>query len=210
MKVLAINGSPHEKGCTYTAIQLITEELMQQGIDTEIVHIGTQAIRGCIACKRCKQTEGEIHCLGTQDDIVNVCIEKSRSADGIILASPVHFAGIAGSMKAFLDRFFYAGGRERMKNKVGLSVVSLRRAGGVNTFQQLNQYLLYANMPIASSDYWNVIHGTTPEEVIQDLEGVHVLKNAARNMAWLLQALERCPEELRPVLQAHPFTNFIR
>lgn len=208
MKVLAINGSPHEKGCTYNAIKLAAGELEKEGIAVEIVHIPDQALRGCNGCGACFKME-DPKCV-FDGDVVNECIARSKTADGLILGSPVHFSGIAGPMKCFLDRFFYAGGSARLQYKAGMSLVSLRRSGGVAAFQQLNNYLTFANMAIPASQYWNVIHGTTPVEAMQDAEGVQIMRQAGRNMAWLLKLIKNGGAVPRPAPEKRERTNFIR
>lgn len=204
MKVLAINGSPHEKGCTFTAISLLAEELKRQKIETEIVSIGTKPLQGCIACGKCRENG-----LCIFDDIVNVCIKKMKEADGIIIGSPVYYSGISGQMKSFLDRFFYVG--PDLRFKVGVAVTSLRRSGGVDTFHQLNNFFNLAQVITVPSFYWNVIHGSTPDETLQDLEGVQIMRTLGKNMAWLLKAVSQAKETLPlPEQDTRVFTNFIR
>ena len=204
MKVLAINGSPHEKGCTFTAISLLAEELKRQKIETEIVSIGTKPLQGFIACVKCRENG-----LCIFDDIVNVCIKKMKEADGIIIGSPVYYSGISGQMKSFLDRFFYAG--PDLRFKVGVAVTSLRRSGGVDTFHQLNNFFNLAQVITVPSFYWNVIHGSTPDETLQDLEGVQIMRTLGKNMAWLLKAVSQAKETLPlPEQDTRVFTNFIR
>ncbi len=204
MKVLALNGSPHEKGCTFTAINLLAEELKRHEIETEIVHVGGKPMQGCIACRKCKETG---RCVF--DDIVNVCLDKMKEADGIIIGSPVYYSGISGQMKSFLDRFFYAG--PDLRFKVGVAVTSLRRSGGVDTFHQLNNFFNLAQVITVPSCYWNVIHGGEPSETVQDLEGVQIMRTLGKNMAWLMEAVSRTKEILPlPEQEKRIFTNFIR
>lgn len=204
MKVLAINGSPHEQGCTYTAIRLVADELEKQGIETEIVQVGKLPVRSCIGCRACKESK---RCVF--DDIVNECIDKSKDADGILLGSPVYYSGIAGSMKCFLDRFFYAG--SYLHYKVGAAVVSARRAGTVETFQQLNNYFNLRNIVIAPSHYWNEVHGSNAEDVMKDEEGVQIMRTLGRNMAWLLKTMEYGKNAVPlPEQEEVIHTNFIR
>ncbi|XOQ48845.1 MAG: 2-amino-4-deoxychorismate dehydrogenase [Eubacteriales bacterium] len=204
MKVLAINGSPHEKGCTYTAIRLVADELEKQGIETELVQVGKLPVRGCIGCRTCKDNK---RCVF--DDIVNECIDKSKDADGILLGSPVYYSGIAGSMKCFLDRFFYAG--PYLHYKVGAAVVSARRAGTVETFQQLNNYFNLRNIVIVPSHYWNEVHGSNAEDVMKDEEGVQIMRTLGRNMAWLLKTMEYGKNAVPlPEQEEVIHTNFIR
>ncbi len=207
MKVLAINGSPNKNGSTYTAIRLVTAELESEGIEPEIVHIGKNAIHGCTACEACKKLEDKKCVFG--DDAVNECINKAKAADGIIIGAPVYYSGIAGSMKAFLDRLFYAGS-QYLHYKPGAAVAALRRSGGVDTFHQLNNYLNLANTVIVPSYYWNVIHGMNAGEVMQDLEGVQIMQNLGRNMAWLLKIVDAGKKSVElPKPEKRVRTNFI-
>lgn len=205
MKVLAINGSPHRRGCTATALGLVAEELEKQGIAVEMVHVGTEPIRGCTGCNACAAGQ-ERRCI--YDDAVNLCIEKTKEADGILLGSPVHYSGIAGNMKSFLDRFFYAGAH--LQFKAGAAVATLRRSGGVDTFHQLNNYFNLARVIVVPSQYWNVVHGNTPEELLQDEEGVQILRTLGKNMAWLMQVLEEGKKIALPGKEPRVRTNFIR
>lgn len=207
MKVIAFNGSPHEKGSTYTALSIVMGELEQQGIETEMIHVGTKTHHGCTGCGACAKTG---RCVFT-DDIVNACIEKLEQADGVLLGSPVHYAGVAGSMKAFLDRVFYCYAGKKMQFKVGAVVTALRRAGGVDTFHQLNNYLNLADMLIVPNFYWNVAYGTNGDEIRQDEEGVQIMQMLGRKMAWLLQMVDAGKKTLAPPeLPARVRTNFIR
>ncbi len=208
MKVLAINGSPHAKGSTFTAINFVADELKKENVEVEIVHIGAKPIQGCTACRSCLKMD-DPRCIFA-DDAVNECIEKSKSVDGIIFGTPVYFAGIAGSMKCFLDRFFYAGGRDRMQYKVGLGLVALRRSGGVTAFQQLNIFMEFANMMIVGSQYWNVIHGMSAEEVVRDEEGAQIMRTAGKNMAWLMKSVAAGKHISLPEKEPRTATNFIR
>ncbi|HEY5584846.1 MAG TPA: flavodoxin family protein [Ruminiclostridium sp.] len=207
MKVLAINGSPHKDGCTYTAIRLMADELEKQNIEVEIVHVGNKLIRGCTACNACNKM-AEKKCI-FDDDIVNECVEKCKEVDGIIIGSPVYYSGVAGTMKSFLDRFFYSGAN--LQYKVGAAVVSLRRSGGVDSFHQLNNYFNLANVVITPSHYWNVIHGSNAGDVMQDGEGVQIMQNLGKNMAWLLKSLDSSKNEISlPQKEERVWTNFIR
>lgn len=204
MKVLAINGSPNEKGCTYTALQVVAAELEKQGIKTETIQLGKQPVQGCIACRKCSETG---RCVF--DDAVNRCLDKAEEADGILIGSPVYYAGIAGQMKSFLDRFFYCGPNLRLK--VGASVCSLRRSGGVPTFNQLNNYFALSQTIVTPSQYWCCVHGNTPEEVVQDLEGMQIMRTLGKNMAWLLHAVVAGKEKMPlPEQEVRIGTNFIR
>ncbi len=207
MKVLAFNGSPHKNGCTYTALRIIADELEKQGIETEIIHVGGSVIRGCTDCGYCGRSE-EDGCV-FKNDLVNECLEKSKTADGILLGSPVYYSGIAGTMKSFLDRFFFSG--STLQYKVGAAVVSTRRAGDVDTFHQLNNYFNLRNIIITPGHYWNAVHGTNPQEVLQDKEGVQLMRALGRNMAWLMQSIEQSKGTVpMPEREARVFTNFIR
>jgi len=206
MKVLAFNGSPKKHGCTYTALKLATDELEAQGIGTEIMHVGGSLLHGCADCRHC----GKAGLCVYDDDMVNECIRKAREADGILLGSPVYFSGIAGAMKCFMDRFFFAGG-DFLEYKIGAAVVSLRRSGAVDTFHQMNNYLNIRKVVIVPSQYWNAVHGNTPEEVMQDKEGVQIMQMLGRNMAWLLSLKENGKDTVfLPEKMPRVSTNFIR
>ncbi len=187
MKVVAFNGSPRAEGNTWHAISLVAAELEKEGIEVEVVQVGNKALRGCTACAQCSKNQDE-RCVLPGDE-VNSWIQKMKAADGIILGSPVHFAGMSGAMKSFLDRAFYVSGANGnlLRHKVGAAVVAVRRSGGLPTFEQLNNYLLYSEMLLPTSNYWNVIHGTAPAEATQDTEGGQIMRVLGRNMAWLLK-----------------------
>lgn len=208
MKVVAFNGSPRERGNTYCALKIVTEKLELEGIKTEIIHVGNKTIQGCLGCRVCFKRKDN-KCF--KDDGVNEMVEKMIEADGIIIGSPVHFAGIGGTMKSFLDRAFYisTANGNLLRHKVGASVVAVRRSGGVTTFEQLNHFLNYSEMLIPTSNYWNVIHGGSPEEAYEDIEGVQAMKVLGENMAWLLKTvsknIENSPKKMDKI-----YTNFIR
>ena len=208
MKVLLLNGSPNEKGCTCTALEEIANELTKEGVESEIFHIGTAPIRGCIACNACKRTESG-HCV-FDDDVVNRVIDKITECDALVAGSPVYYAGISGQMKALMDRAFYAG--EGYPNKLGASVVSCRRGGGSAAFDQMNHYFTIRSMHIVSSQYWNQVHGFTPDDVRRDLEGLQTMRTLARNMAWLLKCIDagRKSGVAPPQYEAWEPTHFIR
>jgi multimeric flavodoxin WrbA len=211
MKTVAFNGSPKKDGNTYHAIRMVADVLEKEGIETEILHVGNKAVRGCLACGQCVKMKNE-QCVQT-DDPVNEWIQKMKVADGIILGSPVHFSAIGGTMKSFLDRVFYVTGvnDSMLRHKVGVSVVAVRRSGGLPTFNQLNNFLSYAEMLLPTSNYWNVIHGTKPGEVTQDEEGKQIMQTLGRNMAWLMKLVEHGRETiLRPEREDKIFMNFIR
>lgn len=205
MKVIAINGSPKPKGNTYLALKTVCDELEAQNIETEIIHIGNMDIKGCISCNQCKNGFCRF-----ADDTLKEIINKIYEADGLLIGTPVYYSGIAGTLKCFLDRLFYAG-QGRMRLKTGASVAVLRRSGGVATFDQLNHYFLISEMMVAPSYYWNVAHGTAPGEVLEDAEGISVLKNLANNMAWMLNIKEYSREAFPvPSPAKRAITNFIR
>ena len=207
MKVLLINGSPHAYGCTYTALSEIAKELEKENIEAEIFQVGKNPIRGCTACGGCSKTDGK--CV-FNDDTVNDALEKAKEADGFIFGSPVHYAGASGAITSFLDRFFYAG--NNFSYKPGAAIVSCRRGGATSTFDQLNKYFTISNMPIVSSQYWNMVHGNTPEEVKQDLEGLQTMRTLGKNMAWLLKSIEAGKKAgvKLPEKESKMYTNFIR
>ena len=206
MKVLLINGSPHKNGCTYTALSEVAKTIGEAGIETEIFHIGTNNIPGCAACGGCRASR---RCV--IDDIANTVIEKIAEADAVVLGSPVYFAGVNGAFCALLDRVFYAG-RPLFENKPAAVVASARRAGTTVTLDRLEKYPQISNMPLVSSKYWNMVHGNRPEQVAQDLEGMQIMRELGRNMAWLLKCIEAGKEKgiAPPEREAPVATNFIR
>jgi len=184
MKVLLINGSPHEKGSTYTALSEIASELEANGIEAEIFHIGKAPISGCRACGACAKLG---RCV--IDDVVNEAREKAKESDGFIFGSPVYYASANGSMISFMDRLFYSG-KDIFAFKPAACVTAARRAGTTATFDEMNKYLTISQMPIVSSCYWNNVIGRTPEEVLKDEEGLRIMRTLGRNMAWMLKSLE--------------------
>lgn len=211
MKVIAINGSPKPKGNTYHSIKLVTDELEKHGIETEIVTVGNKAISGCIACNQCIKNKDEK--CSIKNDGVNDWIQKMKEADGIILSSPVHYASVAGNMKSFLDRAFYVAGVNGalFRHKVGASLVAVRRSGGLPAFNELNNFLNYSEMFIPTANYWNVIHGTKPGEVMEDAEGVQIMQTLGKNMAYLLKVINAGKQSIEaPELEKKVYTNFIR
>ena len=208
MKVLLINGSPHEKGCTYTALKEISDELNRNAVETEIFHIGSKAIRGCMGCESCgKRKDGKCN---FDDDCVNEVIDKINASDALIVGSPVHYAAASGAITSLLDRVFYGIGS--FKLKPAAAIVSCRRGGASAAFEQLIKYFTIAQMPVVSSQYWNSVHGNTPEEVLKDGEGLQTMRTLARNMAWLLKSIEagRLAGIKEPETEARIGTNFIR
>lgn len=209
MKVVAFNGSPRNEGNTYQAIQLVAKELVDQGIEVEIVQVGDKPITGCRHCGACIRNRNE-RCI-IQDD-VNDWIQKIKLADGVIFGAPVHYADIGATMKAFLDRAFYVGANQALfRHKVGAAVVAVRRAGGVPAFDQMNHYLQYAEMFIPSSNYWNLIFGRLPGEALQDEEGMQIMRVLGRNMAYLLKLRELGQGQVEPpAYEKKTLMNFIR
>ena len=208
MHVVAINGSPKAKGNTYQAIKTVADSLEKEGISTEIIHVGNKNIRGCIACGGCIKNLDEKCVI---KDEVNELVQIMKNADGIIIGSPTYYASIAGTMKCFLDRAFFVGGANGglFRHKVGASVVAVRRSGEVAVFDHLNHYFSLAEMFIPSSNYWNVIHGRTPGEAIQDTEGVQTMDVLGKNMAYLMKKLNDV-EAVAPEREQKIYTNFIR
>ncbi len=206
MKVLLVNGSPRPHGCTYTALSEVENQLHKHGIETELFQIGNQPVRSCIACGRCTESG---HCV-FGDDGVNRCIDLIQEADGLVIGAPVHYASAAGACSAFFDRVFYA--KTSFAHKLGAAVVSCRRGGASATFDQLNKYFTISSMPVVSSQYWNSVHGNTPEQVRQDLEGMQTMRTLADNMAWLLACIEAGKQAgiPLPVPERRISTSFIR
>ena len=184
MKVLLINGSPKKEGCTYTALSVVAKALNEEGIETEIFHVGNKPIAGCMGCGFCRKT-GKCKF----DDTVNECASKAKEADGIIVGSPVHYASASGMITSFMDRLFFSSSAA-LQYKPAAVVASARRAGTTATLDQLSKHFTISNMPLVSSCYWNMVHGNTPEDVMQDLEGLQIMRTLGRNMAWLLKSIE--------------------
>ena len=210
MKVLLVNGSPHEKGCTYTALIEVAGVLENEGIGAEVFWIGNKPLSGCIDCRACLEKKKCIF-----DDKVNEVLAVAQSVDGFIFGSPVHYAAASGAMTSFMDRLFFAdllSGRQSFALKPAAAVVSARRAGTTATFDQLNKYFTISQMPIISSRYWNMVHGATPEDVRKDLEGLQTMRVLARNMAWFLKCKEAGLKAgvPVPVQEENIYTNFIR
>ncbi|MBS5521078.1 MAG: flavodoxin family protein [Clostridiales bacterium] len=205
MNVILINGSPHANGCTFTALNEVAKTLNNEGIATEMIHVGNKVVRGCIACRKCKTTGKCVF-----DDIVNEAAPKFKDCDGIVIGSPVYFASANGTLVSFIDRLFYSMAADKSM-KVGASVVSCRRGGNTATFDELNKYFTISNMPVVSSQYWNMVHGNTPEEVAQDAEGLQTMRMLGRNMAFLIKSIRLGKEAYGlPEKEEHIFTNFIR
>lgn len=208
MKVLLVNGAPHEKGCTYTALCEIEKELNTAGVDTEIFWLGNKPVRGCIGCGGCAKNDGK--CV-FNDDIANTLIDKAAEADGFIFGSAVHYAAPSGTICAVLDRAFYAGGKN-FKYKPGAAILSCRRAGSTAAFDVLNKYFTISCMPLVSSGYWNMVHGSKAEDVLKDEEGLQVMRTLGRNMAWILKCIDlgKSNGVERPASERKIRTNFIR
>ena len=207
MKVLLVNGSPHENGCTARALKEIAITLAECGVESEIFHIGTAPIAGCTGCIAC----ATLHKCRI-DDVVNEFVEKAKEFDGFVFGSPVHYASAAGAFTAFMDRAFYSdkcGHNNNFETKPAAAIVSARRAGTTAALDQINKYFGISAMPIITSTYWNMVHGNTPEEVEQDLEGLRTMRNLARNMAWFLK-MKEAADIPAPKYEYKPRTNFIR
>ncbi|MEA4849563.1 MAG: flavodoxin family protein [Clostridiaceae bacterium] len=210
MKVLLVNGSPHNEGCTFTALCEVSDALNKAGIDTDLFWIGNKPLSGCIACKTCVTKH-----LCVFDDKVNEFLDLAGDYDGFVFGTPVHWASVTGAMTSFLDRVFYAdlsGGGGRFYLKPAAAVVSARRAGTTATWDQINKYFGLMQMPIISSRYWNMVHGATPEDVKKDLEGMQVMRILGKNMAWFLKCKEIGTKAGIPLPEQEDFTftNFIR
>lgn len=186
MKVLLLNGSAKENGCTYTALSEVEKSLNQEGIETEICWLGAGAVRDCIGCGQCnKEHPGCVF----EDDCINEIIAKAKEADGFVFGTPVYYAHPSGRILSALDRMFYAG-KSAFAHKPGAAVASARRAGTTASVDVLNKYFTIAEMPVVSSSYWNMVHGNKPEDVLQDQEGLQIMRNLGRNMAWLLKCIK--------------------
>ena len=206
MKVLLINGSSKEASCTFTALSEVAGALKKNGVATEIMYLGRDPIAGCTACLACRQTR---RCR--VDDKVNEILDRIDEFDGFVFGSPVYYASASGQICSFLDRLFYASGGV-FKYKPGASIVSCRRGGATAAFDRLNKYFTINSMPVVSSSYWNMVHGNTPDEVKQDLEGMQIMRNLGANMAWLLRSIQagRDARVALPEAEQKICTNFIR
>lgn len=209
MKVVAINGSPRIDGNTAQAIEIVASELRKQDIEVEILQVGNKNIRGCMACVKC----AEIGKCVMDNDVVNEYIEKMKEADGILLASPVYYSGISGTMKSFLDRAFLVIGMtdNALRYKVGATITVVRRTGGMPTLDNLDRYIQYSEMFVPTANYWNVIHGEKRGEIKEDLEGVQTGRVLGKNMAWLMKAVELGKKEIGvPEKEEKQWMNFVR
>ena len=202
-KVLLLNGSPHQKGCTATALEEMIKVFEKDGIETELIQVGTKAIRGCIACSKCTETGKCVF-----DDLVNEVAPRFESADGLVVGSPVYFGSPNGNLLSFLDRLFYSTPFSKHM-KVGAAVVSCRRGGNSASFDVLNKYFTISSMPVASSTYWNQVHGFTAEDVKKDLEGLQTMRNLARSMSFMIKAFADAKDKYGyPELEKDTFTSF--
>ncbi len=206
MKVILVNGSPKEKGCTYTALCEVAKELNANGVATEIFWIGNSPLSGCIGCYSCMKNGKCVF-----DDSVNRFAKLAAEADGFVFGSPVHYAAASGAMTSFLDRAFMSAGG-KMRGKAGASIVSCRRGGASAAFDQMNKYFTINSMPIVSSQYWNQVHGTTPEEVVKDEEGMQTMRTLGKNMAWLIKCIDMGKKNGITIPEQEPKikTSFIR
>ena len=205
MKVLLINGSPHQTGCTFTALQEVANTLNKNGIETEIYQIGMKPVSGCIACGKCREIGKCVF-----DDGVNQLGARLDEFDGIILGSPVYYAGPSGQICSFCDRLFFSNS-SKMAGKLAASVVSCRRGGATAAFDRLNKYFTIVNMQVVGSQYWNMVHGFTPDDVRKDKEGLQTMRTLGANMAWLLKCIELGKKQgiTKPVYEPVTLTNFI-
>jgi multimeric flavodoxin WrbA len=211
MKVIAINGSPNKEGNTFHALNMVGNELKANGIEFEILHIGHKMVHGCLACGKCALNQDEKCNIKTDD--LNLWIQQIKEADGLIFGSPVYYSGIAGTMKSFMDRLFYVTGSNGglLRQKVAAALVAVRRTGGSATFDSLSHYLSYSEMIIATSNYWNIIHGRAAGEVNKDDEGVQIMKVLGKNMSWLLKMKEATAATIEPpTREKKVYTHFIR
>lgn len=205
MKVLLLNGSPNIDGCTKRALTEVSNTLNEYSIETEIIEIGSKTIRGCLDCGSCKKSG---KCI--IDDLVNEVALKFKDADGLVIGSPVYYASPNGTLISFLDRLFHSTSFSKQM-KVGASIVSARRAGNTSSFDLLNKYFTISSMPIVSSTYWNNVHGFTKEDTEKDLEGLQTMRNLARNMAFLIKAIQKEKSESKlPELEKKYYTSFIK
>ena len=205
MKVLLINGSPKANGNTALALQEMADIFAKEGVETEILHVGNQAVRGCVACGNCKK-QGQ--CVF--DDLVNETAPKFEAADGLVVASPVYYAGANATVMAFMQRLFYSTRFDKTM-KVGASIAVARRGGCSAAYDEMNKFFGISGMPIASSQYWNSVHGGAPGEAAQDAEGLQTVRTLARNMAFLMKAIALGKEKYGlPEKEPHAWTNFIR
>lgn len=206
-KVLLVNGSGNENGCTFTALSEVAAALEKEGIETEIFQLGKGAIRDCIGCGGCGRASKCVF----DDDMVNAFVEKAKEADGFVFGTPVYYAHPSGRILSFMDRVFYSGGKY-FAFKPAAAVASARRAGTTASLDVMNKYFGISRMPVVSSNYWNMVHGNKPEEVLQDLEGLQIMRGIGQNMAWMIRCIEagKAAGIAYPETEAKVKTNFIR
>lgn len=204
MKALLINGSPHAKGCTYTALSELKHTLEAEGIETELIHVGNQDVRGCIACGQCRKLGKCVF-----DDVVNEVASKLAEADAFVIGAPVYYSSPAGGAISFMDRLFFSTFNVDKTMKVGAAVVTCRRGGNTASFDVLNKYFSISGMPIASSQYWNMVYGGSAEEVLKDAEGLQTMRALGRNMAFMIKSIQLGKQQFGlPEKEPTTFTNF--
>lgn len=204
MKALLINGSPHAKGCTYTALSELKHTLEAEGIETELIHVGNQDVRGCIACGQCRKLGKCVF-----DDVVNQVASKLAEADAFVIGAPVYYSSPAGGAISFMDRLFFSTFNVDKTMKVGAAVVTCRRGGNTASFDVLNKYFSISGMPIASSQYWNMVYGGSAEEVLKDAEGLQTMRTLGRNMAFMIKSIQLGKQQFGlPEKEPTTFTNF--
>ena len=202
-KVLLLNGSPHANGCTARALEVMVNVFSQEGVDTEVIQVGNQDIRGCVSCGFCEKNGKCVF-----NDLVNEVAEKFKDADGLVVGSPVYYGSPNGTILSFMDRLFYSTSFSKHL-KVGAAVVSCRRGGNTATFDALNKYFTISGMPVATSTYWNQVHGFSREDVEKDLEGLQTMRNLARNMSFMIKAFADAKEKYgEPLVERDFFTSF--
>ena len=203
-RVILLNGSPHAKGCTATALDEMIRIFKEEGVETELIQVGNKAVHGCVSCGFCSNNG---RCV-FDDDLVNTVAEKFKDADGLVVGSPVYYGSPNGTLLSLLDRLFYSTSFSKHM-KVGAAVVSCRRGGNTASFDVLNKYFTISGMPVAPSTYWNQVHGFTAEDVKKDLEGLQTMRNLARNMVFMMKAFEKAKEEIGyPQVERSAFTSF--
>lgn len=204
MKALLINGSPHAKGCTYAALSELKHTLEAEGIETELIHVGNQDVRGCIACGQCRKLGKCVF-----DDVVNEVASKLAEADAFVIGAPVYYSSPAGGAISFMDRLFFSTFNVDKTMKVGAAVVTCRRGGNTASFDVLNKYFSISGMPIASSQYWNMVYGGSAEEVLKDAEGLQTMRTLGRNMAFMIKSIQLGKQQFGlPEKEPTTFTNF--
>ena len=203
MKVILLNGSPHIHGCTATALDEMIKVFTEEGIETELIQVGNKSIRGCVSCGSCEKNGKCVF-----DDLVNETAPKFEAADGLVVGSPVYYASPNGTILSFMDRLFYSTSFSKHL-KVGAAVVSCRRGGNTASYDVLNKYFSISNMPIATANYWNQVHGFSAEDVKKDLEGLQTMRNLARNMSFLIRVIADARDRYGlPEVESGAFTSF--